>query len=53
MDKLLKWEENLKIFQQQIRRYLHLDEWKFKQNISDGEKFELDDSDWEVKKTTN
>ncbi|MFN4226924.1 MAG: alpha-mannosidase [Candidatus Ratteibacteria bacterium] len=50
MDPILKWENTLKDLEGKINKYLYLDEWKFKQNISDGEKIELDDNDWEVRK---
>ncbi|MCM8784888.1 MAG: hypothetical protein NC899_01370, partial [Candidatus Omnitrophica bacterium] len=50
MDLLLKWTEFLNDLEQKINKYLYLDEWKFRQNISDGEKVELDDSVWEIKK---
>jgi len=50
MEMLSKWEESLKNFEQKISKYLHLNEWKFKQNCSDGEKIEIDDNTWDEKK---
>ncbi|HOK57083.1 MAG TPA: glycoside hydrolase family 38 C-terminal domain-containing protein [bacterium] len=49
MDLLEKWEESVKNLEQRINKYLHLNEWKFKQNCSEGAKVEIDDSNWEKK----
>ena len=50
MEKLKKWEESVNNFQNKINNLLYLNEWKFAQGISDGEKVEIDDENWEIKK---
>jgi alpha-mannosidase len=50
MEKLEKWEECVNNFQKKVNNFLVLNEWKFIQGIKEGEKIEIDDDKWEVKK---
>lgn len=50
MEKLKLWEEKIKKFDEKIRKKLALEEWKFHQNVKNGEKINLNDKNWENRK---
>ena len=50
MEKLKLWEEKIKEVDEKVRKVLSLEEWKFKQNVKNGESINLDDKKWEVRK---
>ncbi|MCS7180705.1 MAG: hypothetical protein NZ891_05075, partial [bacterium] len=52
MEEIMRWEEEVKNLEQMINRYLYLDEWKFKQelNFIGGERVDIDDKGWEIRK---
>lgn len=53
MDKLKLWEDATNSLQKKINEQMNLTNWKFAQNVENGELLETDDSRWEEKEYPN